>query len=219
MSKAKGRSPGPDGNRRDGHRHFLPRRVVAAQGSPHDGDVDRARRHGVHDRAGRILCRVERAETHHVVHDVALAQLVHRRRVAVVVAQQVHADFQRLQDRVVERRDGLAGLLMDEDVAGSVVRLRGAHQVVVGRHADHDVAAAFFQRGVHRVADETAALTPPDVEGRGAEVLRQERRDLVFESVEPLVGQRHVLGIGADAESAFVRLRRRHAAPTVARLP
>ncbi len=84
-------------NRHQLQRHTLPLREVAGNRPPDDGHVDRAVRDRIDDRAGRVLGGVERAEPDHVVHDAALAQLVHRRRVGVVVTQQVHADLELLE--------------------------------------------------------------------------------------------------------------------------
>ena len=80
-------------NRHQFQRHTLPLREVAGNRSPDDGHVDRALRDRIDNRTRRVLGGVERAEPGHIVHHAALAKLVHRRRVGVVVTQEVHADL------------------------------------------------------------------------------------------------------------------------------
>src|SRR5262249_47563401 len=156
-------------------------------------------------RARRISLRVERVETDDVRDDTPFGQLVDWRRIRVILAEQVDADLDRLQDRIIERLELEAFIFaVYEDVRRSVVRLRGADQVVAGWRADHDVAAALFERGIHRVPDEAAPLPPPDVADLRAEVFGDDLGDLVLEAFLLLVRERKVLRVGADAELLHV---------------
>ncbi len=87
-----------------------------------------------------------------------------------------------------------------EDIGGPVIGFGGLNEIVSCRHADHDVTSCLLQSGIHRVSDESLALSPPDIAQRCAELFGDKVRDLVLESFEIPVGERHVFRIGADAE-------------------
>src|SRR5207237_10067463 len=86
----------------------------------------------------------------------------------------------------------------DEHVRRSVVGLRRGGQLEIARHADDAVALA----GAQSVADESAALRPPHVLHPSAEVVGDERSDLVLEALLLLVRVGEAVRVSADTEDA-----------------
>jgi hypothetical protein len=141
-------------------------------------------------------------EAAHVVDQPAAAERMGGRRVGEVVADHLHADPQLPQRRVVEierRRCPLPR--KHRDVARAVVGAGGQGQLVRGRDARHHVAPP----GVQGVADEAAALRPPCVLHRRAELGRDQPHDPVLEALLAAVRERQVVGIGADPQHPRLR--------------
>src|SRR5205814_10081603 len=159
---------------------------------------------GIDDRARWILSGVKRVEPDHVVDDAPFCQLVYGRGIGVVVAEEMYANPDFLENRIVERCD-LKSLAfgIHKDIRRPVVRRRGPNQIVAGRHADYDVATPLLQGGVHGVSDEPPALSPPDVAGGRVQVSGDHVSDLVLEALQLSVGKGEILRIGAHTELLF----------------
>ena len=123
-------------------RNSLTRYKVTGCGAPDNGSPDPASSDSINDPAWRILSGVERVETDHVPDDSSLCQFVNGRRICVIVPEQVDADLEFLENRIVQRFD-LKSLPfgINKDIRRTVVRLSGLNQIVPGRNADNDVAA------------------------------------------------------------------------------
>jgi hypothetical protein len=120
------------------------------------------------------------------------------RRIDAVVTGELHADFHLAQQRIVERRRMRPVLSRDEDISRPVVGARGESHLEAAGHPHHHVAQAGFQS----IAEETAALRPPGVLDGGAEIAREQRGDLVLESLQAAVREGQIVGIGADFQDA-----------------
>jgi hypothetical protein len=81
------------------------------------------------------------------------------------------------------------------DVGGAVLGVGGLGQLVAGRDTDDQIAGA----GPQRAADEAAALRPPCVRRLGIQFVGDQLRDPFLEAL-PLVGEREVVGVGANAQ-------------------
>src|SRR5213592_1183933 len=89
-----------------------------------------------------------------------------------------------------------AGGAIDEVVRGAVVGLRRGDRVEPDGGFDHDVAEA----AEDRVAHEAAPARPPVVDHARVEIARDDQGDLVLEALFPVVGEGHVVRVGADPE-------------------
>jgi len=78
----------------------------------------------------------------------------------------------------------------------SVIRLRRRHRVEADGRLDHDVA----ESAEDRVPQDAPAAGPPVVDDRRIEISRDDVGDLVLESLLLIVGEGHVVGIGADSQ-------------------
>lgn len=115
---------------------------------------------------------------------------------AGVDADQLHAQAQAGQARIVEtgqrRHAGRAG----KDEGRAVVGLRGRHARQALRHAHQQVADA----GQQGLANEAAPVRQPGMLQRPAEPVRQQHGQAVFQAGARGMRQRHVVGVGTDAQ-------------------
>src|SRR5881296_712594 len=174
---------------------------VPGQRAPDDREVDLPGRDVVDDLAGILGGVVDGQPVRRdVPHQVLLDQRVGRRR------GRDDADPRTAERVIVPRADlELPALDEDEGVARTVIGRGPANLVVAVRHADYDVALI----GPQRVANEATPVRPPRVGRCRAEIFREERRDLVLEAFELVIGVGEIVRVGADAERRGRRLTRR----------
>ena len=128
--------------------------------------------------------------------------------VEAIVTDQVHADPEAAQGRIVQRRDLGCVRPGHEHIAGSVVGFgRRQHRRPDCRAGDQ-IAVISLQG----VADEAAPLRPPYVGDVRVKLLGNQRGDLVLKAFEVLVREGQIIRIGAYAQLACVRCagRERH---------
>src|ERR1044071_4978194 len=87
-------------------------------------------------------------------------------------------------------------LAIKKDVGRAIVWLRRCSHLESGWYAHDEVASACLQR----IAKETSSLRPPGVLDALAEILGQQVRDLVFETLTAFIGKRKIVWIGTDAQ-------------------
>src|SRR5690606_22204002 len=185
-------------------RHELERdrlllREVTRDRTPRDRHIHVPPRHRLDQPGRRVRLRIVTVDTvaDDVLDDLPPPERVRRRAVVVVVPDDVDADLQLAEDRVIQGSDLVPAILpVDEHVSGPVVRPGGEHELVARRHAHHQVALLLPQR----VADEPAALRPPRVAQRRAELTGDELGELVLESFVSVVGVGEVVRIRAHPE-------------------
>ena len=90
----------------------------------------------------------------------------------------------------------MAGLASHEDIGRFVVRRRGEHRIAAGRIPDNEVA----EPGIERVADEATPLCPPGVLDCAVQITRKPLRKHVLEPLPPIVRERQIVRIAADAK-------------------
>ena len=145
-------------------------REVAGERPPDDGDVDVSAPATARRCAPGACDRVVAVDgvAGDVVDDAAAAQRVRRRRVGAVVADHLHADLQLAQHRIVEANVTPVGrrpLRDHEDVAASGSSGRSSAPARTRPGTPITTSQGFV---LERVADEAAALRPPDVARRCA---------------------------------------------------
>ena len=142
--------------------------------------------------------------------DAARGEGVDGRNTVVLLAEDMDADLQRAQARVVEAGDVQVAIAAgDEHVGGTVVGRGGLRLSKADRHAHHDVADACVERAL----EETSPLRQPEVvEGPVQVAARSDRGDLVLEALLLLVRERQVVRVGADPQLL------RRSAPNSARM-
>src|SRR5690606_34062912 len=170
---------------------------------PPDGrDVDGALRDRLDQPGRRVLFAIIAVDevAGYIIDDAEPAERVHGRRIRTVIAGQMHANRERLEPRIEDRRHRrLEPGRLHEDVRRAVIRTRRRDELVLRRHADHEIALA----GVQCIANKTSPLRPPRVDHADTELARDQLRDPVLEALLGFVRERQVVRIGADSEPRF----------------
>jgi hypothetical protein len=190
-------------HRDDGQRHFLLWRVVTRQRTPCNGRIDLSLRHCLDELRRRALLPVVAVQrvAADVVDDAALCQSMGGWSICPVVTDQMNADFQLAQNRIVERFDPVPSIgSPDKDVGGPVIRPRGLRQLEARGYAQDDVAGA----GAKRVPDESPSLRPPCVFDPRIEVARDQLCDTVLESFQASIAERKIVRICAHSKDPTV---------------
>jgi hypothetical protein len=117
--------------------------------------------------------------------------------VRVIVSDQLNSDPQASKRGIIQGSNAQATVLaIHEHVAGAVIRPGGEDAVGSGRRSHDEIALA----GRERVTNEPPPLRPPGVANGGAELGSNELCEPVLEAFAALIGERQVVGIGADPE-------------------
>ena len=172
---------------------------VPGQRTPRDRDVHRARDEVVEELPGPVPI-AARIEEQRVGRDVV--EQAAPREALLGRGVDMHADAKLVKRRRVQRPEVVAAVIpVGHDVGGAVVRLRPEDEVEPFGNPEDDVAGS----RVDGVPDEPPLVRPPGVDGGGAELGGDDRGNPVLEPLEPLVRERQVVRIAADAERRRLR--------------
>src|SRR3954447_27055077 len=122
---------------------------------------------------------------------------MNRWRIGSVVADDLDADLQSCELRIVEGCDLKSVFATGgEHVCRAIIGLGGAQPLQPGRNAGDEIAAP----GIERVANEAAPLGPPSVFEVSMEGLGDDSGDRVLEALLLLVRKGQVVGVSTDAQ-------------------
>src|SRR3954452_3297647 len=160
----------------------MTRGVVTGERTPYDGDIDLTTPQRVHDRRCRIRPAIVaiKGKAAQILDDAAPVEGTNRWRIGSVVADDLDADLQPCELRIVEGCDLKSVFATGgEHVCRAVIGLGGAQPLQLGRNPGDEIAAP----GIERVANEAAPLGTPGVFEVGMEGLGDDSGDRVLEAL------------------------------------
>jgi hypothetical protein len=172
---------------------------IARERSPRNGDVYFSIRNCLDEIRGRILLVeiAEDAETDEIANDAPAGECVNRGKTVVLFTENVYADLQGAEARIIEGGDMQAAVASrDENIGGAIIGARCIGFIKTCWYPHHNVANAVVQG----LIEESFALREPEIGYLHVEVFADKRGKLIFEPLLLVIGVGKIVGIGADPE-------------------